>query len=110
LREVEVLNFVGHTVRLFTFSAYTASHAISNLSSQADVRSLAISPDGRWVISGSYDHTARIWDMVDASLQCTLLGHEKGVTSVDFSPTGNYVACGSWDGKVSMWRYKSSGN
>jgi len=79
------------------------------LNSQKDIRSIAISPDGRWMISGSCDGTAPIWDIVDGSLQCTLLGHEKGVTSVDFSPKGEYVVCGSWDGKVSMWRYASPG-
>ena len=77
---------------------------------QKQVRAVDISSDGRLVVSGSYDCTARIWDIVDAALQCTLMGHEQDVLSVDFSPTSNYVACASRDGKISVWSYQSSGN
>jgi len=48
------------------------------------------------------DGTVYIWDMVDASLQCRLRGHDR-IRSVDFSPTGDYVACGTQSGIISVW-------
>jgi len=101
LGDVEILKIVGHTVGHCHFLLELGLMQVW----QTYVHSVAISPDSRWVISGSSDGTARIWDMVDATLQCTLVGHENVVSSVDFSPTGNYMACGSWDGKVLVWRY-----
>lgn len=87
-----------------TFSLNTASHA-SLILSQGRIRSVAISPDGRWLISGSGDRgTVRILDMIDASPQCVLGGQHK-VWSVDFCSTSGYVACGYEGGNVSVWRY-----
>ena len=86
------------------------SHVLSHssrilpFSLQNDVSSIAISPDSRWVVSGSGDHAVRIWDLRGA-LQCTLRGHRDRVRSVDFCSTGNYLASGSRDGRVALWRY-----
>jgi len=105
LRVVEVLRFVGHTV-----CPSHLSFVVSLLTSplQDRIREVAVSPDGRWVVTGSVDNTARIWDIADASLKCTLVGHKQGIRSVDFSPMDKYVACGGWDGKISVWRYGES--
>ena len=74
---------------------------------QDDVNSISISPDGQWVVSGSDDQTACIWDISNASLKCTLRGHKRFISSVVFSPAGNYLACGSWDNCVTLWKYDS---
>jgi len=74
---------------------------------QDDVSSISVSPDGQWVVSGSADHTMRIWDLRNAALQCTLKGRKGWVWSVDFCPTGIYFASGS-DGQVALWRYEAA--
>jgi WD40 repeat protein len=67
------------------------------------VTSVAFSPDGRQVVSGSRDGTVRIWD-VESSKQITLLqGHHMWVFSVSFSPDGAHVASGSTDGTIRVW-------
>ena len=58
-------------------------------------------------MSGSADHTARIWDTsTDKPLQ-TLSGHTLGVTSVSFSPDGRLVLTSSIDGDARIWSVKT---
>jgi len=73
---------------------------------QNDVKCIAISPDGQWIVSGSDDHTVCIWDLCNATPECTLRGHKARVWSIDFCPTGNYFASGSRDHCVVLWRYE----
>ena len=70
------------------------------------MRSAAISPDGKWVVTGSSDRRVRIWNMHTAVRHCTLDWHVDELWAVDFSPVGNYIATGSKDGVVTLWRYK----
>jgi WD40 repeat protein len=61
------------------------------------VSSVAFSPDGKYVVSGSWDHTARVWEAT-TGVEVARMTHESRVTSVAFSPESKYVVSGSgWD-------------
>ena len=66
--------------------------------------SVAFSPNGERVASGSSDHTVRIWDAATGQLQRELKGHSNIVWSVAFSPNGKRVASGSSDKTVQIWK------
>jgi tricorn protease-like protein len=66
-------------------------------------RSIAWSPDGRWLASGSDDRTVRVWAAETGKLRRTLEGHTDWVRSVAWSPDGRWLASGLNDGTVRVW-------
>jgi len=67
------------------------------------VSSIAWSPDGKQLVSGSFDFTSKVWDVATGSLMLTYRGHSDVVTSVAWSPLGDHIASGSWDRTVRVW-------
>ena len=67
------------------------------------VKSVATSPDGKYLASGSEDKTLIIWDANSGESLKTLEGHSGYVESVCWSPDGNYLASGSYDRTVIIW-------
>src|SRR5438445_10994547 len=49
------------------------------------IRSVAVSPDGRRIATGSEDRTAKVWDAATGRELLTLAGHTAGIASVAFS-------------------------
>ena len=56
---------------------------------------MAFSPDGKQVLTGSEDKTARLWDAQSGKELRTFTGHTDWVMSVAFSPDGKQVLTGS---------------
>jgi len=68
------------------------------------VRSVAFSPDGKKIVSGSDDKTIRVWDaQTGIQIAEPLYGHESSVRSVTFSPNGDKIISGSLDKTIRIW-------
>jgi WD40 repeat protein len=73
-----------------------------------DVNSVAFSPDGKRVVSGSHDMTIRIWDVESGQVVVgPLEGHTSYVSSVAFSPDGKRIVSGSDDRTIRIWDVES---
>ncbi|KAF1739192.1 Vegetative incompatibility protein HET-E-1 [Beauveria bassiana] len=104
-------------VRQEELSKESVENSISNQDEKSvqeghtcNISSLAFSPDSRFLVSGSIDRTARVWDMRTRKTVAVLAHHRRSVTSVTFSPDGSCIATGSDDTKIAIWRHKSPGN
>ncbi len=70
-----------------------------------DVYSLAFSPDGATIASGSLDKTVSLWNAGTGQHKATLTGHEAGIASLAYSPDGLMLASGSFDSTVRLWKF-----
>jgi WD40 repeat protein len=77
------------------------SHTLAGHS--AGAYSIAWSPDGTRLATGSFDNTARLWDAATGTTTATLTGHTNGVSSVAWSPDGTRLATGSFDNTARLW-------
>jgi WD40 repeat protein len=67
------------------------------------VSSVAFSPDGQSIVSGSYDNTVRVWDATTGTERHTMHGHKDEINCVAFSPNGQLIVSGSDDNTVRVW-------
>jgi WD40 repeat protein len=67
------------------------------------VFSVAWSPDGKRIASGSGDHTVKVWDASTGKIVLTYSDHSDRVNTVAWSPDGKYIASGSFDNTVKVW-------
>ncbi|NCS57349.1 MAG: WD40 repeat domain-containing protein, partial [Microcystis aeruginosa G11-04] len=71
------------------------------------VYSVNFSPDGKTLVSGSWDNTIKLWDVETGQEIRTLKGHDNSVYSVNFSPDGKTLVSGSADNTIKLWNVET---
>ncbi|MBW2246665.1 MAG: peptidoglycan-binding protein [Deltaproteobacteria bacterium] len=67
------------------------------------VKSVTLSSDGRFALSGGSDHALKLWDVATARIIRTFQGHSDSVNAAAFSPDGRYIVSGSSDNTLKLW-------
>ncbi|HEY0797789.1 MAG TPA: serine/threonine-protein kinase, partial [Candidatus Baltobacteraceae bacterium] len=84
--------------------ARAADAQVSIISGHTDrVIGAGFSPDGRRIVTASYDRSARIWDAETGQELLQLKGHTEPVLSAAFSPDGRYIVTASLDKTARIW-------
>ena len=67
------------------------------------VNTLAISPDGQTLVSGSADKTIKIWNLSTGQEIRSLKGHSHPINYIAISPDGQTLVSGSADKTIKIW-------
>ncbi|WP_427162185.1 protein kinase domain-containing protein [Aliinostoc sp. HNIBRCY26] len=71
------------------------------------IASVAITPDGQTIASGSHDKTIKLWNAQTGTLIRTIYGHSLPVLSLAISEDGQDLASGSLDETIKQWNLSS---
>ncbi|MCR9291367.1 MAG: hypothetical protein NXI32_01530 [bacterium] len=67
----------------------------------------SLSPDGKWLASGSYDRSVLLWDMASRQLVREFQGHNGAIYDLDFDPSSSVLATASGDQTIKLWNVLS---
>lgn len=88
-------------IGLLCFTALAPAHAQLR-GHGGPVRALAVSPDGKNAISGSFDTSAIYWSLTRNVAEQVLRFHESAVNAVAIGPNGRIITGGE-DGRIALW-------
>jgi len=97
------LMVVGGGNEIQIWDATTTTKVTTLRGHDGSTLSVAFSPDGKNVVSGSMDNMIKVWDTATGEELMTLRGHEYSVSSVTFTPDGKKIISGSYDGTIKVW-------
>ena len=91
--------------KLMADARFKGMKAVASLAGhRGRICSVAFSPDGQHIVSGSEDRLVKVTGSLSGGKEvASLAGHTHYVFSVAFSPDGQHIVSGSWDKLVKVW-------
>lgn len=89
------------------YQPYRFFRCLQIVEHQKAVRTLAIDPNGNFLVSGSNDKTVKIWEINTGNLIKTAIGHTGSAIALAISPNGELFASGSGDNTIKLWELKT---
>lgn len=75
---------------------------------KSNIAAASWTPDGKILVTGSWDHSIQLWDSVSHENIGSLRGHRNEVWATAVNPTGETVASGGKDGQLLLWPVKAA--
>jgi WD40 repeat protein/transcriptional regulator with XRE-family HTH domain len=94
--DAALVESLGHLYNLQVFRGHTK-----------EIYSVAFSPNGKYILTGSQDGTARLWDAQGGQEIRQFIGHKGGVSAATFSPNGKFILTGGNDQTARVWDAES---
>ncbi|MCB0062462.1 MAG: WD40 repeat domain-containing protein, partial [Caldilineaceae bacterium] len=69
------------------------------------VNGVAVTTDGRYIVSASGDNTLKLWNLATGEEMGTFHGHTLGVNGVAMTPDGRYIVSASDDKTLKLWNF-----
>ncbi len=70
---------------------------------KGQVSCVALSKDGRWLVTGGEDTKVKVWDLTTRKVHADLVGHQAWVRAVTFSEEDKVIVSASLDGVIKKW-------
>ena len=100
-----VLTIGGNDARIWDLAS---REPVVRFSPHGTVAAADLSPDGRLLVTGSWDRSAKIWDAETGKALRKLEGvHQGFINSVEFSPNGTTILTASDDGTARLWEVQT---
>ncbi len=100
------------TKNILITSEDSAAHLLNNLGRKMvsfkhedAVSNAVFSPDFKWVLTASWDKTARLWDAVTGKQTGPGMNHEAYVNSAVTNANGKWIITAGWDSAAHLWEY-----
>ncbi|MEW6409664.1 MAG: caspase family protein [Nitrospirota bacterium] len=104
-----IINTLAFILLLGNSKAYTDEkpEIFAQLGHTNEVHGALFLPDGRHILTGSYDKTLKLWNAQTGREIRTFHGHGYFITKIAISPDGKYAISGSWDKTIKLWNIET---
>ena len=96
-----VIGDVKNSVKIWRLGSGELLHELAGHSTA--ITSIALSPDGKTIVTASSDQSAKVWDIQSGNIVNTLNGHSKGILDVIFNKNGDRIITASQDHTAKSW-------
>ena len=95
---------VATSIGIWIYDAQTGEELALLSGHTGGVTSLGFPADGRFLASGSFDRTVRLWGIDSGKQTAVFAGHRGGIGAIAVSPDGKSVVSGdTWKGTLILW-------
>lgn len=100
--DIAVLGTESGQVSVWSVSNGKALKTIS--AHQGEINSVLVSPDGKYIFSGSSDKTLKVWNLESGNLITTFIDCNSSVNTLDMTQDGKILGAGCGNGSIQLWR------
>ncbi|MCA9009583.1 MAG: hypothetical protein KDB01_07550 [Planctomycetaceae bacterium] len=92
----------GTKITLWSVSGEAPEHVFLETKDDQTIKSLAVSPNGKWFAAGDSGGTIRLWSLEDRSELVSKKLYSTGITQIAISPDSKEIATISYDDEITI--------